>query len=94
MRTALWTVLLVVAIQGIAAASTALASPAEKVATAETTSVPDSTTRSRLEASALRTQSGPRSDSERKPVRTEPQVLSRTFANPKPVRIYWFFGGR
>ena len=93
MRTVLWTVFLVVALQGMATASIALASPtAERVATAETLSGPDGTTR--LEASSLRIQPSSRSESERKPVRTQPEVLSKTFANPKPVQIYWFFGGR
>jgi hypothetical protein len=94
MRTVLWTVFLVVALQGMATASTAFASPAaEGVATAETLSVPDRTP-TRLEASAIRIQPAARSDSERKPVSAEPQVLSKSFANPKPVQIYWFFGGR
>jgi hypothetical protein len=93
MRTVLWAVFLVVALQGMAAASTALASPtAERVATAEGLSVSDGT--SRLEANSLRIQPGSRSDSERKPVRTQPEVLSKNFSNPKPVQIYWFFGGR
>ncbi len=91
MRTVLWAVFLVVALQGMAAASTALASPrAERVATAEALSVSDGTTR--LEA--VRTQRSSRSDGERKPVRTQPEVLSKNFSNPKPVQIYWFFGGR
>ena len=94
MRTVLWTVFLVVALQGMAAASTAFASPtAERVATAETLSVPDGTP-TRLEASSLRIQSSSRGESERKPVRTQPEVLSKNFSNPKPVQIYWFFGGR
>ena len=92
MRTVLWTVFLVVALQGIGAASTALAAPAEKVATAETLSPPEGATR--LEASSLRLQPSSRSDAERKSARTQPQVLSKSFSTPKPVRIYWFFGGR
>lgn len=96
----LWTVFLVVALQGIAAAatSTAFASPtSEPVATTEsvateTVAVPDRTTR--LEASSLRIQPASRAETERKPPRTQPEVLSRNFANPKPVQIYWFFGGR
>jgi hypothetical protein len=92
MRTMLWTIFLVVALQGMAGASTALASPTEKVATAETLSPPDGATR--LEASSLRIQPSSRSESERTPVRRQPQVLSKSFSNPKPVRIYWFFGGR
>jgi hypothetical protein len=91
MRTALLTVFLVVALQGMAGASTVVAAPTEKVA-AETLSPQDSATR--LEASALRIQPSSRSESDRKPVRAQPQVLSKSFSNPKPVRIYWFFGGR
>lgn len=94
MRKVLWTVFLVAALQGVAAASTALASPpAERVATAETVSVPDGTP-TRLEASSLRIQPSSRGESVRKPVRTQPEVLSKNFSNPKPVQIYWFFGGR
>jgi hypothetical protein len=74
--------------------SIALASPTtERVATAETHSVPDGTP-TRLETSSLRIQPSSRSESERKPVRTQREVLSKNFANPKPVQIYWFFGGR
>jgi hypothetical protein len=76
----------------MATASTAFASSAGKrVATAEALSVPDSAT-TRLEV--VRTQPSSRSESEAKPVRVQPQVLSKNFANPKPVQIYWFFGGR
>jgi len=94
MRKVLWTVVLVVAFQGVAAASTALAAPtAERVDSAETVSVPDGTP-TRLEASSLRIQPTSRGESARKPVRTQPEVLSKNFSNPKPVQIYWFFGGR
>jgi len=95
MRTVLWTAFLVVAVQGMASASTALASPtAERapVAAAETTDTPDTTTR--LEADASRMQPSLRVEAERKTARSEPQVLSKNFPSPKPVQIYWFFGGR
>ena len=95
MRKVLWTVFLVVALQGMAAAgtSTAFASPtSEPAATTETVAVPDRTTR--LEASSLRIQPASRAEAERKPARAQQEVLSRNFANPKPVQIYWFFGGR
>ena len=95
MRNALWTVFLIVVIQGMAAGSTAvLASPTgEKVAAAEAVSAPESNT-TRLEASVMRIQASSRSENEGKTVRTQPEVLSKNFASPKPVRIYWFFGGR
>jgi hypothetical protein len=86
MRTVLWTVFLVVALQGIASASTAFASPG-----AVNASVPADTV-SRPEAAAA--QPSPRTDAERRPVRSQPQVLSKNFPSPKPVQIYWFFGGR
>jgi hypothetical protein len=93
MRHLLWTVFLVVAIQGMAAASTAHASPTAEKATLEPIPVPQSAS-TRLEASSLRIQPSSRSESERKSDRTQPEVLSKNFANPKPVQIYWFFGGR
>ena len=79
----------------MAAGSTAaLASPTdEKVAAVETVSAPESNA-TRLEASAMRIQPSSRSESERKSERTQPEVLSKNFATPKPVQIYWFFGGR
>jgi len=95
MRNVLWTVFLIVAIQGMAAGSTAaLASPTEeKVAAAEAVSAPESNA-TRLEASAMRIQPSSRGENEGKTVRTRPDVLSKNFASPKPVHIYWFFGGR
>ena len=93
MRKVLWTVFLVVAFQGMAAASTALASPTAEKATAETLSVRESTT-ARFEADAVKTRPGLRTESERKALRSQPEVLSKNFSNPKPVQIYWFFGGR
>jgi hypothetical protein len=94
MRTALWTVFLVVALQGITSASTALAStdvntPAPAVSTPDgpsTVAGPD--------ADALKAQPSLRADDARKPVQSQPQVLSKNFQSPKPVQIYWFFGGR
>ena len=91
MRTALWTVFLVVALQGIASASTALASPdvnspTQAVSASNAVAGPD--------ADVLKAQPSPSADAERKPVRNPPQVLSKNFQSPKPVQIYWFFGGR
>ena len=94
MRKVLWTVFLVVAIQGMAAASTALASPtAERTTAAETLSVPERTT-ARFDADALKTRPSLQTASERKVPRSQSEVLSKNFSNPKPVQIYWFFGGR
>jgi hypothetical protein len=31
---------------------------------------------------------------ERARMNYQPQVLSKSFQSPKPVQIYWFFGGR
>ena len=92
MRTMLWTVFLVVALQSMASASTAFASPTDMKPSAQTRAVatPDVGT-ARLDT--LRVQ--PLAvESERKPIQTQPQVLSKNFASPKPVQIYWFFGGR
>jgi len=94
MRTVLWTVFLVVAAQGMASASTA--SPtAERapVAAAATTDIADTAT-TRLEADAAKMQPSLRVNIEPKTARSEPQVLSKNFQSPKPVQIYWFFGGR
>ena len=90
MRTALWTVFLVVALQGIASASTAFAStdvtPASTVSAAE---APSPTVRADEKAQpSLRPEDQRRADS------GQPQVLSKNFQRPKPVQIYWFFGGR
>lgn len=90
MRKLLWTVFLIVAFHGMATASTAFASPtAEKV----TLSVADSSV-ARLDGDSVKTPPTLRADAVRVPERVQSQVLSKNFSNPKPVRIYWFFGGR
>jgi hypothetical protein len=91
----LGTVFLAVALQGIALVSTAHASPtaANSSALAESVSRPESTA-TRSDADALRAQPSPSADAERKPAPSQPQVLSKNFPSPKPVQIYWFFGGR
>ena len=94
MRNALWTIFLVVALQSMAVHSTALASPiAEKATLAEALSAPGNMT-ARLETGAVKTTPGARADSERRSTQERPEVLSKNFASPKPVQIYWFFGGR
>ena len=93
MRTALRTVFLVVALQGIASASTALASP--DVNSPTTVSASDGQNAvPGPDADVLKAQPSPSADAERQPVRNQPQVLSKNFQSPKPVQIYWFFGGR
>ena len=93
MRTMLWTVFLVVALQGMASASTVFASPTDMKSPAQTRSAatPDIAT-ARLDM--LRVQPPLAAESDRKPIQTQPQVLSKNFSSPKPVQIYWFFGGR
>ncbi len=90
MRTALWTVFLIVALQGIASASTASAStdtpPAASSSAAE---VPSPTARSVSAA-----QPSLRPESQHKADQNQAQVLTKNFQSPKPVQIYWFFGGR
>jgi len=80
---------------GIASASAALASPI-----ADHSSVPGEAV-SRSEIIAARPETGEASAqgslqarSESKSDRGERQVLSKNFQRPKPVQIYWFFGGR
>ena len=91
MRTTLWTVVLVVALQGMASASTAWAAP--KPTTSAIVAGPE-TAGTRADAIAPRVQASLRPDTERTPVKGPPQALSKSFQSPKPVRIYWFFGGR
>ena len=93
MRTVLWTVFLVVALQGIASASTALASPDVNSPTPVSASDGQNAAAG-PDADMLKAQPSPSPDAERKPVRNQPQVLSKNFQSPKPVQIYWFFGGR
>lgn len=95
MRTALCTVLLVVALQGIASASPALAPPTDANSSApavSATGVPSAP--APVESDASKAQPTLRADAERKPLPIQPQVLSKNFQSPKPVHIYWFFGGR
>jgi hypothetical protein len=94
MHKVLWTIFLVVALQGMAAGSPALASPIDEKATvAERLSAPDSTI-ARLDTGSVKTTPGLRAESVRKSTQDRPEILSKNFASPKPVQIYWFFGGR
>ncbi len=95
MRALLWTVFLVVAAQGIALAPAASASPLA----AEISAPADADTRAdadaaRLEARMTRARPSLHAQSERNVPRSEAQVLSKNYPRPKPVQIYWFFGGR
>ena len=93
MRTVMWTVFLVVALQGIATASTAFASPIEGTPSASTVS-DVSTPAARPDAEPPKADSQPAMSAERKQAGSRPQVLSKNFQRPRPVQIYWFFGGR
>jgi hypothetical protein len=94
MRTLLWTVFLVVALNGMASASSAFAATttAPSPAIHETSERPGSPARS--EDVAVKAEPDLNAYTERRPVRPQPQVLSKNFQSPKPVQIYWFFGGR
>ncbi len=91
MRKVLCTAILV----GIASTSAALASPI-----AADSSVPSDVV-SRPEAVVTRPGTGEvspppslQAQSERRRDGAERQILSKNFQRPKPVQIYWFFGGR
>ena len=78
----------------IASASAALASPI-----AADSAVPAAVSRAevvsaRPETGEASAQTSLQAQSESKPERGERQVLSKNFQRPKPVQIYWFFGGR
>lgn len=91
MRTMLWTVFLIVAVQTMAVASTAVASPSTVTATVPV-SAPEGTTRPNGQDD--KAQAAARRNQEEQPARVQSQVLSKNFASPKPVQIYWFFGAR
>lgn len=94
MRNAFMTVFLVVALQGTPV-SAALASPMDENSSAppaSATEVPSAP--APVEADASKVQAPLRTDTEHKPLPSQPQVLTKNFQSPKPVHIYWFFGGR
>ena len=95
MRTVLWTVFLVVALRGIASASVAFGSPVAAGASVQANAVsgPEAGAAG-LDVREDRAQASLRAPSERKPARSDAQILSKNFPRPKPVQIYWFFGGR
>lgn len=95
MRALLWTSILVVAAQASALAPAASASPlaVEISAPASTSSRSDARAATR-DGQDTRPQASLNAQSERKLSRSETQVLSKNFPRPKPVQIYWFFGGR
>src|SRR5262245_59384830 len=89
MRTATLAIFLVVAVHGLASASPAFASPEASVSADPQVSQDAN----RVGPSDAKDPSQPSltAQTERKPVRSEPEVLSSNFARPKPVQIYWFF---
>jgi hypothetical protein len=93
MRMLSLTVFLFVAIQGIATASTAFASPTAVNASvqADTRSSQKAT---RFDVDEKRVAPSQRAKVERASTGDETQVLSKDYPQPKPVHIYWFFGGR
>ena len=80
---------------GIASVSTALASPiaANLSVPANAVSRQDVIS-ARPEASETSAQTSLQAQSESRTDRRERQILSKNFQRPKPVQIYWFFGGR
>ena len=92
MRSALWTVFLVVALQGIASASSAFASPMDENTSRASADVPSAT--EAVDAEGSKAQTSPRTDFDRKSRPSQQQVLSKNLQSPRPMQIYWFFGGR
>jgi hypothetical protein len=90
MRTSTWAIFLFVSLKGITSVSAALAAPAE----APQPVVPPAIAVARLGTDAQRTAPLVPADHERKPEPIQGKTLSRDFSSPKPVKIYWFFGGR
>jgi len=80
---------------GVASTSLALASPiaANSSDRADAVSRPEVVS-SRSESGETSPQPSLRAQSENKADRRERQVLSKNFHQPRPVQIYWFFGGR
>jgi hypothetical protein len=91
MRTSTWAIFLFVSLQGIAAASGALGAPAEAP---QQLVVPPAIAVARLDTDAQRPAPLVPAGHERKPEPIQGRTLSRDFSSPKPVKIYWFFGGR
>ena len=93
MRRTVWTVFFVVALQGLGVASSAQASPEDANAPAHV-SVASTASPSTGSRESDRSRPTMQAEAVRAPVRNPSQVLSRTFSSPRPVQIYWFFGGR
>ena len=92
MRTLSLTIFVFVALQGMASATTASASPlTEEPAMSAGISSSRSADISRYDVQEARAGSSART-TERKSPRSDAQA--RSYPRPKPVQIYWFFGGR
>jgi hypothetical protein len=90
MRTVTLAIFLVVALNGIASASSAFASTSEPT---------PARPQQELNAGPVgfeQSRSAPllKAEAETKPERSTGSVVSREVPQPKPVQIYWFFGGR
>jgi hypothetical protein len=90
MRTVTLAIFLVVALHGIASASVAFASTSEATAARP---------QQELNAGPVgfqQSRSAPllKAEAETKPQRSAGNIVGRDVPQPKPVQIYWFFGGR
>jgi len=89
MRTMSWTIFLVVALHGLGSASpVSAASSSQPVPSFARTEAGAGSVLAEDRSAVLKT------EAERASPPTEAKVLSRDLAKPKPVQIYWFFGGR
>lgn len=79
---------------GVASTSVALASPIAANSSGRADAVSRPEVSSRTESGEASAQPSLQAQSENKTDRRERQVLSKNFQQPKPVQIYWFFGGR
>ena len=92
MRASTWTIFLLVSLKGIASVSAALATPATEP---DSAIVRPAAAVESLSAGGQRSETpGLQGNTERKPGPIEAKPLSKDFSSPKPVQIYWFFGGR
>jgi hypothetical protein len=91
MRTSTWAIFLFVSLKGIASVSAALAAPATEATPTPALAGPSAAVE-RLASDEQRPRPLVQVNSERKPAPVEAKTLS--LSSPKPVQIYWFFGGR
>jgi hypothetical protein len=91
MRTSTWAIFLFVSLKAVASVATAHAAPTtEPIATV----AGPSTAVDRPATDEQRSQRVVQVNHERKPETIQAKPLSKDFSSPKPVQIYWFFGGR